>query len=215
LPPAGAVVVSPLCGRSRDRCGVVVEGGGPAGARPGHAVRGPGWGPKGPASIHRARAALDNDGAVIAYVFESKGFSRIDIDTNESDPAYSLAGQLIGLPLKSLQGFGVPTESYGFANKRLAWETIPPLLDRASPLRTAHLRDPVGPQIQFAGESFIDEIAAAVGTDPVAFRLRYLKEPRDIAVRRSHRQRRGCETRLDRRYEGGRPADPTALGPTD
>jgi hypothetical protein len=38
-----------------------------------------------------------------------KGFSRIDIDTNESDPSYSLAGQLMGLPLKSLQGFGVPT----------------------------------------------------------------------------------------------------------
>ena len=143
---------------------------------------GHGWDPKGPASIHRTRAALDKDGAVIGYVFESKGFSRIDIDTNESDPSYSLAGQLMGLPLKSLQGFGVPAESYGFANQRLAWETIAPVLDRASPLRTAHLRDPVGPQIQFASESFIDEIAAAIGADPVAFRLRYLKAPRDIAV---------------------------------
>ena len=143
---------------------------------------GHGWDPKGPASIHRARAALDKDGLVIGYVLESKGFSRIDIDTNESDPSYSLAGQLMGLPLKSLQGFGVPTESYGFANKQLAWETIAPLLERASPLRTAHLRDPVGPQIQFASESFIDEIAAAIGSDPLAFRLRYLKAPRDIAV---------------------------------
>jgi hypothetical protein len=61
-----------------------------------------------------------------------------------------------------LQGFGVPAESYGFANKRLASETIAPLLDRASPLLTARLRDPVGPQIQFASESFIDEIAAAI-----------------------------------------------------
>jgi CO/xanthine dehydrogenase Mo-binding subunit len=56
---------------------------------------GHGWDPKGPASIHRARAALDRDGAVIGYVFESKGFSRIYIDTNESDPCTSLAGQLI------------------------------------------------------------------------------------------------------------------------
>jgi nicotinate dehydrogenase subunit B len=84
----------------------------------GHPVRvqgmgyeGHGWDPKGPASIHRARAALDQDGAVIGYVFESKGFSRIDIDTNESDPSYSLAGQLTGFPLKSLHGFGVPAES--------------------------------------------------------------------------------------------------------
>jgi hypothetical protein len=44
---------------------------------------------------YRARAALDSDGTVVGYVFESKGFSRIDIDTNESDPAYSLAGQLM------------------------------------------------------------------------------------------------------------------------
>jgi len=91
---------------------------------------GHGWDPKGPASIHRARAALDKDGAVVGYVLESKGFSRVDIDTNQSDPVYSLAGQLMGLPLKSLQGFGAPSESYGFANKRLAWETIAPLLDR-------------------------------------------------------------------------------------
>jgi CO/xanthine dehydrogenase Mo-binding subunit len=168
----------------------------------GHPVRvqgmryeGHGWDPKGPASIHRARAALDKDGAVIGYVFESKGFSRIDIDTNESDPSYSLAGQLLGLPLKSLQGFGVPAESYGFANKRLAWETIAPLLERASPLRTAHLRDPVGPQIQFASESFIDEIAAATGTDPVAFRLRYLTQPRDIAIVKAAAERAKWEPR--------------------
>jgi CO/xanthine dehydrogenase Mo-binding subunit len=156
---------------------------------------GHGWDPKGPASIHHARAALDRDGAVIGYVFESKGFSRIEIDTNESDPAYSLAGQLTGLPLKSLQGFGVPAESYGFANKRLAWETVAPLLDRASPLRTAHLRDPVGPQIQFASESFIDEIAAAIGADPVAFRLRYLTEPRDIAIVKAAAEAAGWEPR--------------------
>jgi nicotinate dehydrogenase subunit B len=76
-------------------------------------------GPTGPASIHRACAALDGDGAVIGCAFEGKGFSRIDIDTNESDPSYSLAGQLMGLPLKSLQGFGVPAESYGALGRRV------------------------------------------------------------------------------------------------
>ncbi len=53
-------------------------------------MRGTAGTPKGPASIHRARAALDQDGAVIGYAFESKGLSRIDIDTNESDPSTSL-----------------------------------------------------------------------------------------------------------------------------
>jgi len=174
---------------------------------------GHGWDPKGPASVHRTRAALDKDGAVIGYVFESKGFSRVDIDTNESDPVYSLAGQLIGMPLKSLQGFGVPAESYGFANKRLAWETIAPLLDRASPLRTAHLRDPVGPQIQFASESLLDEIAAATGTDPVAFRLRYLKAPRDIAVVKAAAERARWQTRPSPNPDR-RPAPAKAGGDT-
>jgi len=156
---------------------------------------GHGWDPKGPASVHRARAALDASGNVVAYHFESKGFSRVDIDTNEADPRQSLAGQLLGLPLAPQQGFGTPAESYGFANKRLAWETVPPLLDRASPLRTAHLRDPVGPQIHFASESFIDEVAAATGEDPVAFRLRHLTEARDRDVLRAAAERAGWETR--------------------
>ena len=71
----------------------------------------------------------------------------------------TLAGQTAGVALKSGDGFGMPAKSYAFDNKLLAWETIPPLLDRSSPLRTSHLRDPVGPQIHFASESFIDEVA--------------------------------------------------------
>src|SRR5262245_3985648 len=39
-----------------------------------------GWDPKGPASIHRARAAIDSSGNVIAYEFTSKGFSRLDVN---------------------------------------------------------------------------------------------------------------------------------------
>jgi nicotinate dehydrogenase subunit B len=156
---------------------------------------GHGWDPKGPASVHQARAALDDQGKIIAYEFTSKGFSRVDIDTNEADPRHSLAGHLTGLPLDPQQGFGVPGESYGFANKRLAWETIAPLLDRASPLRTAHLRDPVGPQIHFASESFIDELAVAAGMDPVAFRLANLTDARDIAVVKAAAERAGWQPR--------------------
>jgi CO/xanthine dehydrogenase Mo-binding subunit len=44
------------------------------------------------------------------------------------------------------------------------------------------MRDPLGPQIAFASESFIDEVAFAVGADPVEFRLKYLSAPRDRAA---------------------------------
>jgi len=87
-----------------------------------------GWDPKGPASVHRARAAIDASGKVIAYEFTSKGFSRIDVNTNGGKPEDTLAGQFRGVELKSGDGFGVPAESYEFANKRMSWETIPPLL---------------------------------------------------------------------------------------
>ncbi len=157
--------------------------------------QGTGWDPKGPASIHRARAGLDAAGNVIAYEFVSKGFSRVDVDTNGSKPAATLAGQLRGVPLAYADGFGTPAESYGFPNKLLGWETVKPLLDRGSPLRSAHLRDPVGPQIHFASESFMDEVAAAVGADPVEFRLKYLKDPRDIAVVKAAAEKAGWQTR--------------------
>src|SRR5262249_43911176 len=76
------------------------------------------WDPKGPASIHRARAGIDGSGNVIAYEFTSKGFSRVDVNTNGSQPFDTLAGQMRGIDLKSGDGFGVPAESYEFANKR-------------------------------------------------------------------------------------------------
>jgi CO/xanthine dehydrogenase Mo-binding subunit len=125
---------------------------------------------------------VDGSGKVVGYEFVVKGFSRVNITTNESDPRDSLAGMALGMPLKPEVGLGVPAESYGFEAKLLAWEAIPPLLERNSPLRTAHMRDPVGPEIHFGSEQFVDEIAAAVGEDPVAFRLKYLTAPRDRDV---------------------------------
>jgi nicotinate dehydrogenase subunit B len=163
--------------------------------------QGTGWDPKGPASTHKARAGLNAAGELIAYEFSSKAFSRVDVDTNGGKPADTLAGQTQGVALKSGDGFGVPAESYEMANKRLIWETIPPLLDRASPLRTSHLRDPVGPQIHFASESFIDEVAAAVNADPIEFRLRYIKEPRDVAIIKAVAEKAKWDTRASPRRD--------------
>lgn len=166
-------------------------------------AQGTGWDPKGPASIHKARAAIDANGNVVAYEFLSKGFSRLDVNSNESHPKDVLAGHFLGMPLKHEAAFNVPAESYEFANKRMGWETIPPLLDRASPLRTSHLRDPVGPQIHFASESFIDEVAAALGVDPVELRLRHIKNPRDAAVIKAAADRAKWEKRPSPRNQTG------------
>jgi CO/xanthine dehydrogenase Mo-binding subunit len=153
------------------------------------------WDPKAPASVHRARAAIDADGKVVAYDFTTRAFSRATIDSNESDPRDSLVGMELGLPPKGGITFGIPEESYAFDNKLLAWEVIPDLIDSASPMRTSHMRDPVGLQIQFASEQFIDELAYATGEDPIAFRVKYAKAPRDIAVLKAAAEKSGWEPR--------------------
>ncbi len=140
------------------------------------------WDPKSPASSHTSRAALDKDGKVIAWHFETKGFSRQEFFRDEGSPERTLAGQLLDWPLKPVWLFGPPAESYSFASRHKASETIAPLLDRASPLRTSHFRDPGGPQIHFGVESFMDELALATNTDAVEFRMQYLSHKDDIAV---------------------------------
>src|SRR5204863_485851 len=134
-------------------------------------------------------------GRVIAYDFLSKGFSRIDVNTNGGKAIDTLAGHTLGVALKSGDGFGLPAESDEFADTRMAWESIPPLLERASPLRSAHLRDPVGPQVHFASESFMDEVAAALNIDPIEFRLRHVKDARDIAVIKAAAEKAGWQAR--------------------
>ncbi len=57
---------------------------------------GTGWDPKAPASIHRARAALDADGNLIAFDFYSKGFSRLETNSSEGRAGDTLAGMLTG-----------------------------------------------------------------------------------------------------------------------
>jgi len=51
-----------------------------------------------------------------------------------------------------------------------------------TPLRPSWIRSPGRLQNTFANESFMDELASAVQVDPIAFRLRYLDDPRRAEV---------------------------------
>jgi CO/xanthine dehydrogenase Mo-binding subunit len=174
----------------------------------GSRAEGTAWDPKAPASVHQVRAGLDASGRVIAFRYRSKAFSRENIASHPDDPTQSLTGQLTGLPIRTKYDFAVPEESYGFSNRELSWEVVPALLPRASPLRTSHLRDPLGPQLNFASESFIDELAFATRTDPVAFRLRYLADERGVAVIEAAAKRAGWVPRA------AYSARPTGESPT-
>ena len=162
---------------------------------------GTGWDPKAPASVHTSRVALDADNKITGWYFESKVFSKRDAFNNEGDPAYTLAGQLLGVPLKPTIIFGGPDESYGFPAYLKISNIISPLLDRASPLRTAHMRDPGGPQVHFAVESFMDELAYHLGMDPLEFRLKNVENARDLAVIKAAAEKAGWKPHTAARKE--------------
>ena len=156
-------------------------------------AEGTAWDPKAPASVHFARAGFDEAGNVSGYEMRMKGFSAGDTESNESDPSHSYAGALLDWPNASVHRLSNQGDLYEFPVNVRYWQTIAPLLERASPLRTAHLRDPLGPQNHFASECFMDEMAVAVGADPVEFRLRHLPEGRDADVLKAAAERYGWE----------------------
>jgi len=153
------------------------------------------WDPKGTATVNRSRVGLDASGKVIAYENISKAFSMEDCNTREQHPGDTLAGMALGAPLNARPSFGIPGNGYTFENARWGWELIAPLMDRASPLRSTHIRDPFGLPILFGSESFLDEVAAATHTDPIAFRMRYLKEAREHELFAAAAKQYGWETR--------------------
>ncbi len=154
---------------------------------------GHGWDPKSPASVHKVRAGLDKNGKVIAWQFHSKSFDRLNVSSNESKSADNLFGQMTGAKPNPALVYGTPAESYQFPAKSQTWDVIAPMLEHSSPLRTSHFRDPLGPEIHFASESFVDEVAFAIGMDPVDFRLQYAENPRDKEVIRAAAEKSGWQ----------------------
>ena len=140
------------------------------------------WDPKAPAGIISMKAGLDQSNKVTGWYFRAKGFNGWDVRFTGESPEHVLVGMLTGHPKWNAYNFNVPEESYQFPNHVHWWETVPPYLQEASPMRTAHLRAPQEFQTRFGQECFIDEVALAAGADPVEFRIRHLKEPREIEV---------------------------------
>jgi CO/xanthine dehydrogenase Mo-binding subunit len=140
------------------------------------------WGTKGPACVFDLSAALDGAGNVSAVEFTSRAFSGGEIMYLPDTAGNYLGAQLTGV--KNTSGvdefaeWGGAAPPYRFPNLRAVAHVVPGFHDVASPLRSTHLRDPEGPATSFAVESFIDELAAAAGMDPLELRLKHIDEPR-------------------------------------
>src|SRR6266576_3641898 len=157
------------------------------------------WGSKGPAVLCDLSAGLDAQGEVSAVQFTSRAFSGGETHFRPDAMGNYLGAQLTGIPnttgVDEFAQWGVQAPPYSFRNIHAMAHVIPALYETASPLRTTHLRDPEGPATSFAVESFVDEIAAAAGVDPLDFRLKYLDEPRAKAVLIAAAQKAGWDRR--------------------
>ena len=133
------------------------------------------WDTKGPAFAVDLRGGLDAEGGVVALDYRARIANYAHLGYNQADTV--LIAQLMGIRPErpSPGGGGGPDEMYHIPNRREETRPVRFPLAFETPLRTGNLRDPNGPQTTFAGESFIDELAAAAQADPVEFRLRLLR----------------------------------------
>jgi CO/xanthine dehydrogenase Mo-binding subunit len=163
------------------------------------------WDTKGPAYAIRMRGGLDATGNLVALEYEARAADHNHLGYNEHDTVLiaQLTGRRRATPARG--GSATPSEMYVIPNRRTSGHVVSLPLVWETPLRTGNLRDPNGPQVTFASESFIDELAAAAHADPVEFRLRLLtasedddsglKRARSIAVVKAAAEKYGWQSR--------------------
>ena len=132
------------------------------------------WDTKGPAYAFKMRGGLDAQGGLVALHYDACAADHNHLGYNERDTV--LIAQLMGTrraePARGRAS--TPSDMYVIPNRRMTTRVVPLPLVWETPIRTGNLRDPDGPQVTFASESFIDELAAAAKADPVEFRLKLL-----------------------------------------
>jgi nicotinate dehydrogenase subunit B len=138
------------------------------------------WEPYGSAMIGRAKAALDQTGAVAAWEYEVWS----NTHTTRPGPTGNLvAARLVDPPFAAPPPRPIPMPEgggdrnaiplYHFPKVRVTYHFVV-----AMPIRVSALRGLGAYTNIFAIESFMDELAKQSGADPVDFRLRHLDDPR-------------------------------------
>ena len=164
------------------------------------------WEPFGPAMVTKLKASLDGNGAIVDWNF--------DVWSNTHSMRPGGAGSLLAaqhiaqpfappaprpLPLPEGGGDRNAIQIYKFPNAKVVHHFIP-----AMPLRISAMRALGAYHNVFSIESFMDELAAAAGADPVEFRLRHLDDARGRdAIEKAAREfgwRKGQKAPPDRGY---------------
>jgi CO/xanthine dehydrogenase Mo-binding subunit len=144
------------------------------------------WAPCGPAMALDLRAALDSQGNVVDWQHELWSNGHSSRPGRSDDPAL-VASWHLARPFKRPAAINMPLPAgaadrnavplYDFPNQRVVNHYV-----REMPVRTSALRSLGAYANVFAIESFMDELAASAGLDPVEFRLRHLRDERARTV---------------------------------
>jgi CO/xanthine dehydrogenase Mo-binding subunit len=144
------------------------------------------WAPCGPAMVLSLRAALDSRGDIVDWRHELWSNGHSSRPGRAHGPALAAAWHL-AKPHERLSAINMPLPAgaadrnaipiYDFQNQCVVNHYV-----HEMPVRTSALRSLGAYANVFAIESFMDELAQAAEIDPIAFRLRHLKDPRGRAV---------------------------------
>ena len=152
------------------------------------------WEPKGAGQLMNVDGGLDADDGVAAYDFATH------YPSNAAPTlALILTGKVPSAPAVTEMGDRTAIGPYDFANHRVVVHDMAPIA------RAAWLRGVSALPNAFAHESYIDELAAEAGVDPIAYRLRYLKDTRgrelveQVAARAKWEPHAGPRLRRDER----------------
>lgn len=148
------------------------------------------WEPKGTAQLMTVRGGLTAEGEVAGYDFQTR---------YPSNGAPLLAALLTGAipPEPQVWEMGDRTSiaPYDFGAMRVVVHDMPPIV------RASWLRGVSALPNTFAHESYIDELAAEAGIDPIEYRLRYLKDPRAVELIKAVAEKAGWEYRTGPRLQ--------------
>lgn len=145
------------------------------------------WEPYNPAMEMALSAGLSAEGRIVEWTHEVWSNHHNNRPLNPKEGSNLLASWHLAEPHPPVYPVAIPQPAgsgdrnavplYDFPRQRVVYHLIPEMPVRTSALRTLGAYGNV-----FAVESFMDELAAAAGADPVAFRLAHLKDPRARAV---------------------------------
>jgi CO/xanthine dehydrogenase Mo-binding subunit len=158
-----------------------------------------GWAPFGAAMAVDLEADLDDKGEIVAWRHDVWSNGHVARPGRAKMPRLLAATQL-ERPFEPFVSVNPPLAAGGGAERNAI-----PLYDFPSwritghrlltmPIRTSALRTLGAFANVFALESFMDELAGEAGEDPLAFRLRYVKDPRGRAVLEAAARRAGWAT---------------------